>query len=506
MIVAPEFEGFASAYAAGRAGVLRTTLVGDLLTPVAAFLKLRHGRKGPAFLLESVEGGAVRGRFSMIGLDPDLVWRCQDGVATLDRDALHNPGRFVPEGRPPLQSLRALIRESALPLEDDLPPMAAGLFGYLGYDMVREMERLPPPNRDALRVPDAILIRPTVMVVFDSVRDEISLVTPFRPQPGVTAKAAYESALARIENVAFALERPLPIQERTDPRRVRFEPPVSNTSPEEYQAMVARAKEYIRAGDIFQVVLSQRFETAFPLPAFALYRSLRRVNPAPFLCYLDFEEFQIVCSSPEILVRVRDGKVTIRPIAGTRPRGATPAEDRAHAESLLADPKERAEHLMLLDLGRNDVGRVAAMGSVEVTDSFFLEYYSQVMHIVSNVEGRLDPRHDALAALAAGFPAGTVSGAPKVRAMEIIDELEKDKRGPYAGCIGYFGANGEMDTCIVLRTAVVKDGRMAVQAGAGIVFDSDPVAEQQECIAKAKALFRAAEDAVRFASRARFGQ
>ena len=270
--------------------------------------------------------------------------------------------------------------------------------------------------------------------------------------------------------------------------------------------MVARAKDYIRAGDIFQVVLSQRFEAPFPLPPFALYRSLRRVNPAPFLCYLDFEAFQIVCSSPEILVRVRDGGVTIRPIAGTRPRGATVGEDRRLADELLADPKERAEHLMLLDLGRNDVGRVAQLGTVAVTDSFFLEYYSQVMHIVSNVEGRLDPRHDALAALVAGFPAGTVSGAPKVRAMEIIDELEKDKRGPYAGCIGYFGANGEMDTCIVLRTAVVKDGRMAVQAGAGIVYDSDPASEQQECVNKAKALFRAAEDAVRFASRSQRGQ
>jgi anthranilate synthase component 1 len=306
--------------------------------------------------------------------------------------------------------------------------------------------------------------------------------------------------------VTFALERPLPFEDRTDPTAVHFEPPVSNTSPPEYEAMVARAKDYIRAGDAFQVVLSQRFETPFTLPAFALYRSLRRVNPAPFLCYLDFEDFQIVCSSPEILVRMREGQVTIRPIAGTRPRGATPTEDRGHAESLLADPKERAEHLMLLDLGRNDVGRVSEIGTVKVTDSFFLEYYSQVMHIVSNVEGRLAPRFDALDALVAGFPAGTVSGAPKVRAMEIIDELEKDKRGPYAGCIGYFGANGEMDTCIVLRTAVVKDGRMAVQAGAGIVYDSDPASEQQECVNKAKALFRAAEDAVRFASRARFRQ
>jgi anthranilate synthase component 1 len=296
------------------------------------------------------------------------------------------------------------------------------------------------------------------------------------------------------------------MEDRIDPRRIAFAAPTSNTSPAEYEAMVAHAKDYIRAGDIFQVVLSQRFEAPFQLPPFALYRSLRRVNPAPFLCYLDFNDFQIVCSSPEILVRVRDGKVAIRPIAGTRPRGATPGEDRRLADELLADPKERAEHLMLLDLGRNDVGRVSEMGTVEVADSFFLEYYSQVMHIVSNVEGRLDPRHDALDALVAGFPAGTVSGAPKVRAMEIIDELEKDKRGPYAGCIGYFGANGEMDTCIVLRTAVVKDGRMAVQAGAGIVYDSDPASEQQECVNKAKALFRAAEEAVRFASRAQRGQ
>jgi len=506
MSIAPDFETFTGAYEDGEAGVLRATLVGDLLTPVAAFIKLRHHRKGPAFLLESVEGGATRGRFSMIGLDPDLVWRCQDGVASIDRNALARDQHFVTDERPALESLRTLIKESSLPLSDDLPPMAAGLFGYLGYDMVRQMERLPEPNTDVLQVPDAILIRPTVMVVFDAVKDEISLITPVRPQSGVPAKAAYESALARLDAVMQALELPLPIEDRSDPSAIHFDPPVSNTTPEEFEAMVARAKEYIRAGDIFQVVLSQRFEAAFPLPAFALYRSLRRVNPAPFLCYLDFEDFQIVCSSPEILVRVRDGKVTIRPIAGTRPRGRTAAEDRAHAESLLADQKERAEHLMLLDLGRNDVGRVAEMGTVQVTDSFFLEYYSQVMHIVSNVEGRLDPTFDALDALVAGFPAGTVSGAPKVRAMQIIDELEKDKRGPYAGCIGYFGANGEMDTCIVLRTAVVKDGRMAVQAGAGIVYDSDPASEQQECVNKAKALFRAAEEAVRFASQARIGQ
>ena len=280
----------------------------------------------------------------------------------------------------------------------------------------------------------------------------------------------------------------------------------SNTPHQTYLDMVGRAKEYIAAGDVFQVVLSQRFEAPFDLPPFALYRALRRTNPSPYLYYLDFGGFAVAGSSPEILVKVKDGAVSIRPIAGTRPRGETPERDAALAVELLADPKERAEHLMLLDLGRNDVGRVAEIGSVKVTDKFFLEYYSHVMHIVSNVTGRLSPEHDALAALAAGFPAGTVSGAPKVRAMEIIDELELEKRGPYAGCVGYFTADGNMDTCIVLRTSIVKDGRMYVQAGAGIVADSVPEREHEECVAKARALFRAAEEAVRFATSVRRGQ
>ncbi|CAO4154607.1 anthranilate synthase component I [Methylorubrum thiocyanatum] len=503
----PAHEAVARAYEAGRASLLGLTLVADLETPVAAFLKLKAGHAGPGFLLESVEGGAVRGRYSMIGLDPDLIWRCRDGHPEIARDA--GLTEFVPDDRAPLASLRALIAESAVGDDAEsaaLPPMAAGLFGYLGYDMVRAMERLPEPNPDPLGVPDAILMRPRVMVVFDAVADALTVVTPLRPTEGVSARAALEAAQGRLDRVAEILEGPLPVEARLDVSSLPLPSPVSNTEPEAFLGMVAKAKEYIVAGDIFQVVLSQRFEAPFTLPAFALYRSLRRTNPAPFLCYLDFEAFQVVCSSPEILVRVREGKVTIRPIAGTRRRGANPAEDRALADELLADPKERSEHLMLLDLGRNDVGRVSKIGSVTVTDSFFLEYYSQVMHIVSNVEGDLDPSHDALSALAAGFPAGTVSGAPKVRAMEIIDELEREKRGPYGGCIGYFGARGEMDTCIVLRTAIVKDGRMHVQAGAGIVYDSDPHSEQQECVNKAKALFRAAEDAVQFASRAKRGQ
>jgi anthranilate synthase component I len=282
--------------------------------------------------------------------------------------------------------------------------------------------------------------------------------------------------------------------------------PTSNTTAAEYASMVLKAKDYIAAGDVFQVVLAQRFEAPFALPAFSLYRALRRVNPSPYLYFLDLGDFAVTGSSPEILVKVKAGTVTIRPIAGTRPRGASPHEDKALEQELLSDPKERAEHLMLLDLGRNDVGRVADIGTVTVTDQFFVERYSHVMHIVSNVEGRLGDKHDAVDALAAGFPAGTVSGAPKVRAMEIIDELEKEKRGLYAGAVGYFSAAGEMDTCIVLRTALVKNGVMYVQAGAGIVADSKPEAEQQECVNKAKALFRAAEEARRFASTAQRGQ
>jgi anthranilate synthase component 1 len=505
-----DFARFAQGYEAGEPQLLRQVLVGDCETPVAAFLKLRHAVEGPAFLLESVEGGAVRGRYSMIGLDPDLIWRCHRGTAETCRPALGET--FTADPRPAFDSLRALLDDSAIPADEDLPasedlpPMAAGVFGYLGYDMVRLMERLPEPKETGTGVPDAILIRPTLMVVFDAVRDEIHVVTPVRPQAGVSARAAYERAQERLEAVVIALEGPLPSEAGIDIANLPEPAIVSNTTEAEFHAMVAAAQEYVRAGDIFQVVLSQRFEAPFALPPFALYRALRRVNPAPFLCYLDFCEFQIVCSSPEILVRLRDDTVTIRPIAGTRRRGETREQDEALAQELLADPKERAEHLMLLDLGRNDVGRVARIGTVKVTDSFFVERYSQVMHIVSNVEGTIDPKHDALAALTAGFPAGTVSGAPKVRAMEIIDELEHDARGAYGGCIGYFGANGEMDTCIVLRTAVVKDGRMHVQAGAGIVYDSNPASEQAECVNKAKALFKAAEEAIRFAARAGRGQ
>jgi anthranilate synthase component I len=502
MLIEPSAEKFAARYAAGEPQVVWTRLVADLETPVSAFLKVA-GSRPMSFLLESVEGGAARGRYSIIGLDPDLIFRVNGNNAEINRAPHNDPAAFVSAGASPLAALRALIAESKIALPDTLPPMAAGIFGYLGYDMVRLMEEsLAAPGRDPIGIPDAILVRPSVVIAFDTVADTITIVSPVRPQPGVPAKTAHAGAVERLSAIVEALDRPLDKAAAETDAGALDVAPQSNTAPEEFKRMVLRAKEYIVAGDIFQVVLSQRFEAPFTLPPFALYRALRRVNPSPYLYFLDFGGFAVAGSSPEILVKTGGGTVTIRPIAGTRQRGATPHDDAALEAELLADPKERAEHLMLLDLGRNDVGRVAEIGSVKVTDQFFVERYSQVMHIVSNVEGKLRKDRDALDALAAGFPAGTVSGAPKVRAMQIIDELERDKRSLYAGCVGYFSAGEEMDTCIVLRTALIKDGVMYVQAGAGIVADSDPEFEQQECINKAKALFRAAEEAKRFASAA----
>ena len=497
----PSQDRFTATYASGKPQLLWTRLVSDLETPVSAYLKLSAASGPMSFLLESVEGGAVRGRYSIIGLEPDLVWRAIGNAAEVNTTPIAKPDAFKPESKPALQSLRELLSQSQIELSAEVPPMAAGVFGYMGYDTIRLIESLPDVNPDALGVPDSILMRPTLIVVFDTVKDEMTLVTPVRPNVRTTAESAYRAGLKRLKKAVAALEAPLPHGAVTSGRKLAAPEPRSNTSEARYLDMVKQAKEYIAAGDIFQVVLAQRFSAPFKLPAFSLYRALRRTNPSPFLFHLDFGKFALVGSSPEILVRVRNGEVTIRPIAGTARRGTTAAEDQQLAETLLADPKERAEHLMLLDLGRNDVGRVAEIGTVEVTERFIIERYSHVIHIVSNVIGRLGKEHDSVDALMAGFPAGTVSGAPKVRAMQIIDELERDKRGPYGGCVGYFSADGQMDTCIVLRTALVKDGVMHVQAGAGIVADSVPESEQQECINKAKALVRAAEEAVRFAAR-----
>ena len=507
----PDLDEFARTYEAGAAQVVWTRLIDDLETPVSAYLKIGHGRPY-AFLFESVEGGAWRGRYSIIAMHPDLVWRCRGDRAEIARGDDLAAGRFHPAPGGALESLRETAAAARIALPPGLPPMSAGLFGVFGYDMIRLAERLPDINPDPLDLPDAVLIRPSVVAVFDSIAQETLLVTAVRPD-GRPAAAAYEAARARITAVATDLARPLPA------RGALLEPaaaaelasPVGRGA---YGEIVERAKAYIRAGDIFQVVPSHRFSAPFEFDPFALYRSLRRVNPSPFLYFLNFGDFQLVGSSPEILVRLRDGKITIRPIAGTRRRGVTPAEDEALEKELLADPKERAEHLMLLDLGRNDVGRVAMLrdegrndvpagsrGSrVRVTESFAIERYSHVMHIVSNVEGDAPEGLDPVDVLLAALPAGTLSGAPKVRAMQIIDELETVKRGVgYAGAVGYFGADGSVDTCIVLRTGLVKDGALYVQAGGGVVADSDPDAEYEETLQKAGALRRAAAEAWRFA-------
>ncbi|MEO0035849.1 MAG: Anthranilate synthase component 1 [Pseudomonadota bacterium] len=498
MTTKPDFAAFADAYTSGRPQVVWRVLVADLETPVSAFIKLANGQPN-AFLLESVEGGAVRGRYSILGMKPDLIWRCVGNRAWINRNARSDRDAFAPcpvaEASGALDSLRSLVAESRIDIPNGLPPMSAGLVGYLSYDTIRLAERLPDDNPDTIGVPDGIFLRPTVTAVFDNVNGSLTIVAPVWPRAGVDAQAAWDLANERLNAVVEGLERPLPRRFAVGPRDEHRPVPVPSITPERYGEMVSKAKEYIAAGDIFQVVLSQRLTVPFALPPFSLYRALRRLNPSPFLFFLDFGGFQIVGSSPEILVRLREGKVTIRPIAGTRPRGATPAEDEALVEDLLADPKELAEHLMLLDLGRNDVGRVAEIGSVTVTRKMVVEYYSHVMHIVSNVEGKLRSDCDAMDALMAGFPAGTTSGAPKIRAMEIIDELESERRSFYAGAIGYFDGNGNMDTCIALRTTLIKDGQMVVQAGAGIVADSVPETEHAECLNKARALVRAAADA-----------
>ncbi len=461
-------------------------LPGDTETPVSAWLKLGATGRGD-FLLESVEGGRSRGRYSFLGLAPDRILEvCGRTVRATGPEGVREV-----TGEDPIGALRQEVAAIGLPLPAGVPRSLPLLVGHFGYGSVRLVERLPPPPADPLALPDMMFVRPSVVLVFDRLADELFLVAPaWRAEDRASADA-------RLEAVAARLAEPLPRTARGAAAPAGPAPePQAMIDPARYLAMVERAKAYIAAGDIFQVVLAQRFAAPFSLPPFALYRALRRINPSPFLFHLDLPGHAVVGSSPEILVRVRDGEVTIRPIAGTRPRGATDHEDQALAAELLADPKERAEHLMLLDLGRNDAGRVAEGGSVRVTEAFAIERYSHVMHIVSNVAGRLRPGLDAIDALFAGFPAGTVSGAPKIRAMEIIAELEPEARGIYAGGVGYFAPDGAMDSCIVLRTAVVKEGLMHVTAGAGIVADSVPEAEAAECRAKAGALFAAARAAL----------
>jgi len=500
MALEPAFDAFEARFSAGENQVVFTRLAADLDTAVSLMMKLTSAQRD-SFLLESVTGGEVRGRYSIIGMKPDLVWECRGTSSRLNRNARFDRDTFEDLDGDPLDALRALIGESKIDLPADLPAAAAGLFGFLGYDMVRLVERLPDINPDPLELPDAVLIRPSVVVVLDGVKGDVIVVSPAWAGSGLSAKAAYAQAAERVMDAVRDMARGIEDETRDLGDADEAVEPVSNFSKADYLAAVEKAKEYIRAGDIFQVVPAQRWAQPFALPPFSLYRSLRRTNPSPFMFYFNFGGFQVIGASPEILVRVFGDEVTVRPIAGTRPRGTTLDEDRALEADLLADEKECAEHLMLLDLGRNDVGRVSKIGTVRPTEEFVVERYSHVMHIVSNVVGRLAPEEDALSALLAGLPAGTVSGAPKVRAMEIIDELEPEKRGVYGGGVGYFASNGDMDMCIALRTAVLKDQTLYIQAGGGVVYDSDPEAEFEETVNKARAIRTAAADAGRFTRR-----
>ncbi len=487
-----EKKKFISNYNKGIPQLLKKNLIADIETPFSSLKKISKGEKY-SFLLESVEGGSKRGRYSLLGCDPDLIWNVNKGKSSIKY--FGNNYNYI-LNKDPLQALRELINLSKFKNTNEDVPYPT-LVGYLGYPMIKFMEDIKLLNRDNIKIPDATLIRPKIVAVFDNIKDIISIMTVTYPTKNITAEKAFKNANLLLNKTIQKLERSILniTSKKIKKRKLNFK---SNFTKKQFFQVVKKAKKYIEEGDIFQVVPSQRFETNYDLKAIDLYRSLRRLNPSPYLVNLNFDKYGIVASSPELMVQLRNQKVTIRPIAGTRRRGKNIAEDLSLSKDLLNDQKELAEHLMLLDLGRNDVGRVSKKGSVKVTEKMIIEYYSHVMHIVSNVEGSINNKLDAIDALIAGFPAGTVSGAPKIRAMEIIEELENLNRSFYAGCMGYFDSNGDMDTCISLRTGIVKDNKLYIQAGAGIVYDSVPKNEHQEILNKAGALMAAAEDSYKF--------
>ena len=493
----PKYKDFLVEFKERKNQVVFQRLSADLDTAVSLMIKLTKNKKN-SFLLESVTGGEIKGRYSVIGMDPDLVWECFGQTSQIKIKNDKKFSKFVNCKSKPLVALRELIAETKMDFPKSLPQMSAGLFGFLGYDMIRLVENLPNINPDILKLPDAMMIRPQTVIIIDGVKSEIIIVCPVWANKFLDPQLAYKSSVKRIHKIIKKMQSKIkmPLVNVTDTEC--NQKAKSNVTKNEYLKTIKQAQKYILSGDIFQVVPSQRWSLPFKLPPFSLYRALRRTNPSPYMFYFDLGKYQVVGASPEILVKVKDKKVTIRPIAGTRPRGKTLKEDKFYENDLVNNDKERSEHLMLLDLGRNDVGKVSKKGTVRPTEQFIVEKYSHVMHIVSNVEGELDDTHDALSALLSGLPAGTVSGAPKVRAMEIIDELETEKRGVYGGGIGYFGASGEMDICIALRTGVIKDDTLYIQAGGGVVYDSDPEAEFTETVNKSKALLSAAADAKNF--------
>ena len=487
-------DKFFKNYNQGIPQIIKKEFIADIETPISSLIKISENEEY-SFLLESVEGGDQRGRYSILGCDPDIIWEVNKNkakVTSLNQDLDLS---FLSED--PIKSLKQLVDFSKINKESNSSPFPV-LVGYLGYPMIQLMEKINLNNPDEINIPDALMIRPKLVAVFDNIKDTINIQTSIYPDKKITAELAFSNANDYINIIIKKLNRDIPKESLFKKNKKLTLDFKSNYTKKEYFNIVDKAKDYIIKGDIFQVVPSQRLKTDYNLSAQTLYRSLRRLNPSPFLVNLNFNNFGLVASSPEILVRLRENNITIRPIAGTRKRGKTINEDIKLSKDLLNDEKEIAEHLMLLDLGRNDVGKVAKIGTVNVTEKMIIEYYSHVMHIVSNVEGKLDLKFDAIDALISGFPAGTVSGAPKIRAMEIIEELENVSRSFYGGAMGYFDSNGDMDTCISLRTGLVKDKKLYIQAGGGIVYDSDPEKEYQETINKANALVVAAEDSYKY--------
>ncbi len=485
---------FTKQYKAKKAQIIHKELIVDLETPISSLIKISKKEKY-SFLLESVEGGDQRGRFSLLGCDPDIIWKVKNNKVSIK--SLNNKLNLPSLSKHPIESLKQLMNFSKIEKGSIDPPFPI-LVGYLGYPMIKWMENIKLNNPDEINIPEALMIRPKLVAVFDNIKDSLHIMTSVYFEKKISANKALDQAIKYIDKAIKKLNNETSTKQIfkvKQNKKLKFK---SNYTKKEYYKIVEKAKSYIRKGDIFQVVPSQRFTSEYKLNALSLYRSLRRLNPSPFLVYLNFDNFGLIASSPEILVRIRNGKITIRPIAGTRKRGKNANEDIKLSKELLKDEKELAEHLMLLDLGRNDVGRVAKIGSVEVTEKMIIEYYSHVMHIVSNVEGDLNLKKDAIDALISGFPAGTVSGAPKIRAMEIIEELENVNRSFYGGAMGYFDSNGQMDTCISLRTGLVKGKKLYIQAGGGVVYDSDAEKEYVETINKANALISAAQDSYKY--------
>ena len=489
-ILKPDFNLFKKKYSLGQRQILYTSFAADVHTPVSSLIKLE--KESYIFLFESVEKGSQKGRYSVIGLKPDLIWECKNNnCKIIDKNSKK---KFYENKVSPLNSLRKLIKSNKLKMPNQIPSISSGLFGYMGYEMIQYFEKVTLLKEDSLELPDSIFIRPSMTLVFDNVNDKLFVTKTVSPNEKDPIES-FKSAKKDIINLTKRINKPLnknSLELQNFKRNIDvFKNVKSNTDYQDFKKMVEKAKKLIFEGEIFQVVLSRIFKKKINNKPLSIYRALRHLNPSPYLFYMSFKEFTIVGSSPEILIKLDDKKVTIRPIAGTRKRGVNKKEDDKLKRDLLNDPKEISEHLMLLDLGRNDISRVSKPGTVKVTDKMYIEYFSHVMHIVSNIEAKLKNKKDSTDVLFSGFPAGTVTGAPKIRAIEIIEKLEKSRRNIYAGSVGYISNNGDLNTCIALRTALIKNNYIYIQAGAGIVADSKPINEFKETENKALAILTA---------------